>query len=200
MATWRRAPLGGLELNSKGLPVLSRGDLRMGQGDGPNRRHALRAAHQAKARPRCRAAAHLEIHGVAGLAGRVFDSAALDHAYRHEHEGALAPCECRRPKRNDGTDERKESNQQPPPDEPATNLIRVTAWIEHEPRKSRIRALARESGNCVYPFSLMAYISRACRNCDMQEPRAVGSPTVEWCASLRHLPVSSVLIRSLWLP
>ena len=168
-----------LEIDVQGLPVRGRGYLGMGQGDGAHRRQGLRAADQANAGARCGTATHLEIQGIAGLAGRGFDSTARHDLYGHKHECAAASCKCGRPKKNDGTDDRKESNQQPPSDGPATNLIRVTASIEHEPRKSRIRALARESVNYRYLFGLIAYNLLACRNCDVQEPRAVGSPTVD---------------------
>ena len=119
----------------------------MGQGDRADRRHNLRAAHQANVGSRCRAAAHFEIHGVAGLAGGVLDSAARDDLHGDEYERAAAICKCRRAKKGDGSEDCEESNQQLPADGPATNLIRVKGSIEHQARKSRIRALARVSSN-----------------------------------------------------
>ena len=112
----------------------------MGQGDRADWRHDLRAAHQANVGARCRAAAHLEIHGVAGLTDGVLDSAARDDLNGDKHERAAAICKRWPPVKDDGAHDRKQSNQ--PPEGPAANLIRVKASIEHEARKSRIRASA----------------------------------------------------------
>jgi hypothetical protein len=52
---------------------------------------------------------------------------------------------------------------------PATGLIRVKASSEHEPRKSRIRALARALSNYMYLFGLIDCYLYVCRNGDTRQ-------------------------------
>jgi hypothetical protein len=74
-----------------------------------------------------------------------------------EHEGAAASGARGRGKEADGSDGHDKSSQQPSLPGPATNLIRVKASSGHEPRKSRIRALARTATNYKYLFGLIDY-------------------------------------------